>query len=299
MCEELRRQAIEHLFQMSSFRKSWDAQWQKDISCLLSGSKNNGQGLIDLGDHLSNVFLTTKGEGRNGGGSSGQASLSAGGAGWEGLVTWYLNLGLAGSRAVAIKSSKKLVPAPFYESIRVTYGTHGTNTESDILVLVFPEQEQVDLPDIDDANTLATHLATHEFSKCSLGVVQCKTNWNDNAQIPMLWDMLYSADTFRNNKISVGTTSYNIKSLNNFTYSFVTVPTSRGAFKANSTPVLRVNNLSGGNYWGKPSKQSVAFSLKEIFNNNFGESCKSFLENANKTMDNLDSQYAYFKLNVD
>ena len=33
--------------------------------------------------------------------------------------------------------------------------------------------------------------------------LQCKTNWNDNAQVPMLWDIIYSSNEKLNN-ISVG-----------------------------------------------------------------------------------------------
>ena len=33
--------------------------------------------------------------------------------------------------------------------------------------------------------------------------LQCKTNWNDNAQIPMLWDLIYNAQGFKISNISV------------------------------------------------------------------------------------------------
>lgn len=32
-------------------------------------------------------------------------------------------------------------------------------------------------------------------------IIQCKTNWNDNAQIPMLWNMVYATKDFKENKI--------------------------------------------------------------------------------------------------
>lgn len=32
--------------------------------------------------------------------------------------------------------------------------------------------------------------------------------------------------------------------------------------------VLRVSNLSGGNYWGRPSEVGIANSVKEILNRN-------------------------------
>ena len=42
---------------------------------------------------------------------------------------------------------------------------------------------------------------TFNFDKIEINVIQCKTNWNDNAQIPMLWDMIYKVKYFDNNNI--------------------------------------------------------------------------------------------------
>ena len=36
-------------------------------------------------------------------------------------------------------------------------------------------------------------LCEKHFTSLEIHIIQCKTNWNDNAQIPMLWDMVYSA----------------------------------------------------------------------------------------------------------
>ena len=60
--------------------------------------------------------------------------------------------------------------------------------------------------------------------KFEIGIIQCKTNWNDNAQVPMLWDMIYSAGGFRGRNITIGRNGYNIQNAQSFTYSFVTVP---------------------------------------------------------------------------
>jgi hypothetical protein len=103
-----------------------------------------------------------------------------------------------------------------------------------------------------------------------VGIIQCKTNWNDNAQIPMLWDMIYSAGGFRGRNITIGRNNFSIQSLKQFSYSFVTVPSNhRGVYNQNSVCVKRVTNLSGGNYWGKPTVPYVAKSLKEIFVSNY------------------------------
>lgn len=117
---------------------------------------------------------------------------------------------------------------------------------------------------------LTNHLAERDFNQFEIGIIQCKTNWNDNAQIPMLWDMIYSAGGFRGRNITIGRRGYNIQNAQNFSYSFVTVPSNQNTiYNPNGVAVKRVTNLSGGNYWGNPSVQNVAKSLKEIFTNNF------------------------------
>lgn len=296
IAEELRKAAIEKLFATNSFVTPWRSAWSARVSILL-GNSSDGAALIGLGDYLSDIFLTTRGEGRDGSRESSQSSLSSGGTAWECLTTWYLNLCLAGTRAVAVRMNKALVPQPFLDAISVSYGNIKTNTESDIIILVFPETRT--LPPAATTGTLMQRLsilAANLFSEFEVGVVQCKTNWNDNAQIPMLWDMVYAADRFSRALISVGTTEYRISALRRFSYSFVTVPTSRGPFSPTSTCVLRVKNLSGGNYWGKPTINGVAFSIKEILNRNFGSCCDNFVANAGVTLQKIENKYAYFGL---
>lgn len=52
---------------------------------------------------------------------------------------------------------------------------------------------------------------------------------------------------------------------------FITVPTQKdiGKFKASSASVLRVQNLTGGNFWGCQTRSGIANSAGEIFNRNF------------------------------
>lgn len=107
-------------------------------------------------------------------------------------------------------------------------------------------------------------LVARDFNEIEKHIIQCKTNWNDNAQVPMLWDAVYAADRFRNG-ITVGQNGYSIRNVDMFTYSFATVPTVKlEKIKKDSTCVLRVRNLSGGNYWGLPSQIGIADSLKEM-----------------------------------
>ena len=110
--------------------------------------------------------------------------------------------------------------------------------------------------------------------KVKVNVIQCKTNWNDNAQTPMGWDMIYSSTGFQGRDISIGKNNFSIHKLEEFKYSFMTVPTQKdlNTFTDRSTAVLRVKNLSGKNFWGDHSKQDVAMNIGEIFKENFNDS---------------------------
>ncbi len=275
----LRKISVDALFETATFNNCWNV-WKPYINRLI-GTQYTERDLIDLGDKLSDIFRTTGVEGR------GQESLSGGGNAWESLVCWYINLCTAGSRIVAVKKMS-LVPKPIQDAITVNYGNFACNTESDITVIVFPDMPEynTDISSLRINNSTRTlipsiikgkfntqlldFLAGRDFSDYEIGIIQCKTNWNDNAQIPMLWDMIYSSGGFRGRNITIGRNSFNIQSIRSFTYSFVTVPSNQNAiYSSNSVSVKRVTNLSGGNYWGKDSEQHVAKSLKEIFTNNF------------------------------
>lgn len=283
----LRKSAIENIFATNTFTNCW-LTWKPTIHQIL-GPNFSESDLLNLGDELSNIFKSTGGAGR------GQGELSAGGTAWESLVCWYINICTAGSRVVAIKKMS-LVPLPIQDAITVNYGNFACNTESDITVITFPDlpEYNTDVNSLivqDDAGNniptlikgklnpvLVNYLAQRDFHHFGIGVIQCKTNWNDNAQIPMLWDMIYSAGGFRGRNITIGRNTYSIQNCKEFTYSFVTVPSNQNTiYKSNSVAVKRVTNLSGGNYWGSPSAPHVAKSIKEIFTNNFQTGARSNL----------------------
>ena len=264
--ESIRKQVICDLFSTTTMNNCWQI-WQPLILTRL-GRNYTPQNILDLGDYLSEIFKSTGGEGR------GQGELSGGGNAWEALVTWYINLCCVGTRVVAVKKMGQ-VPTPIKDSITVNYANFACSTESDITIIEFPTEIQylaedehfldrngkVNLVQLSDA-------INQNFNLFNIGIVQCKTNWNDNAQIPMLWDMIYSAGGFRNRQISVGRNNFSIQNLRTFTYSFVTVPTNKiESFKTSSVSVRRVRGLSGGNYWGKQTSNGIARSVKEIFNN--------------------------------
>lgn len=277
--ELLRKNAIENIFSTNTFQNSWKI-WQPDIIKNLGVNFDENK-ILNLGDHLSNIFKLTGTVGRN------QGQLSAGGTAWESLICWYINLCCIGSRVVAIKKMS-LVPNPIQDAITINYGNFACNTESDITILVFPDLPEyntdINLLNIRDNNgniisglvknklnySALNYLSARDFHLFEIGIIQCKTNWNDNAQIPMLWDMIYSSGGFRGRNITIGRNGFNIQNASSFTYSFVTVPSNnKTIYKPNNVAVKRVTNLSGGNYWGQPTLQNVAKSIKEIFTNNF------------------------------
>lgn len=265
--ERLRQQVVKDLFSTNSMSNPWRI-WKPQINELI-GDSPTPQSILDLGDHLRTIFKSTGAEGR------GQSSLSGGGTAWESLITWYVNLCCIGTRVVAIKKMGQ-VPIPIKDAITVNYSNFSCTTESDITVLVFPDDDVFTKPNQSLLNKKGkinkdalSKAVADRFQHFEVGIIQCKTNWNDNAQIPMLWDMIYSAGGFRGRQISVGHNNYSIQSLGNgFTYSFVTVPSVKlSNFKETSLCVKRVYNLSGGNYWGLETKNGVARSVKEIFQN--------------------------------
>lgn len=274
--EILRKEAVNNIFGTNTMQVCWKT-WKGIIQGIL-GANFTENDIINLGDHLSDIFNSTNN------GSRTQGDVSSGGTAWESLVCWYINLCSIGSRTVALRRMS-IVPKPIQDSITVNYGNFSCNTESDITIIVFP-----DLPSYKNditATTLASdnkpilkndkirqivkdELAARDFSQYEIGIVQCKTNWNDNAQIPMLWDMIYAADKFKRSNLTVGKNNFSIRNTRLFTYAFVTVPSNAiSQYKSDCVAVKRITNLSGGNYWGRPSKQNIAKSIKEIFANNY------------------------------
>lgn len=267
--EQLRTKVISDLFKTKTFCSVWN-YWQPDISNIL-GNDYKSSSIIQLGEQLSKIFKSTS-EGRD------QSQVAAGGAAWEALICWYLNLCLIGSRTVVIKSKKENIPNCVRESISVKYhGNFKSNTESDLLAVTFPDDESLNIKYNSHKSLILelNELIENSFKQTELTVIQCKTNWNDNAQIPMLWDLIYSSKGFSKN-VQVGAGAFNTLLLKNFTYAFVTVPTSRGKFDPDSTPVMRVRNLSGGNYWGSKTKSGVANSVFDMIQQNFSTSFNSY-----------------------
>ncbi|WP_289354698.1 hypothetical protein [Paenibacillus sp. S-12] len=306
--EALREASINNLFATSGFSGCWN-KWKSTINTIATG-KTPTQ-ILNLGDNLSDIFATTRKEGRS------QSDVSGGGASWEALVCWYLNLCLIGRRTVVIKHHKSLIPDPISDAITVNYSNFVSNTESDLIAITFPEKPDYTL-DKNEISILDTNgeivptvirnnkynlknvlnaLSHRDFSEIEIHIVQCKTNWNDNAQIPMLWDMIYSANNFKTN-ITIGKNGYSIHNSSRFTYSFVTVPTVKiTGIKPTSTCVKRVTHLSGGNYWGRSTSSNIASSVKEMLNRNLSTGHSSnHLTTLKSELVKLNYEYAYFQI---
>ena len=292
----LRKLSVIDLLNTPSMKKVWP-KWRLDVNQNISNSPD-ATSILDLGDKLTKIFQSTTIPGRS------QKTLKGGGVSWECLVSWYLNLCMIGGNTVVVKMKKSLVPESIRDSITVLYGSFPSNSESDLLAITFPKRNEFTI-NLEKKHTtskgmkiLIDGLAEQHFGEYEVGIIQCKTNWNDNAQIPMLWDMVYHAKSFGTRNISVGTNNYSTDGLKKFTYSFVTVPSSKKDISGkNCTPVNRVYNISGGNYWGMPSESGIASSLKEIFSKNFSGGVKQSLrKDLSGELKKLKTDYSYFGL---
>ena len=251
--------ALRQFRRLPAVSKTWP-NLQPEIVRILGSAPSPTQ-IFSLGDHLAQIFQKENW-------TRSQSDLARAGNMWEILICWYLNMILFGSDAVVIRPSKRLTPRIVREALTVKVLGVSTNKEADLLAFSLPT---VGLPatpsnqDVDQAMRTAP-------KSCNLTVIQSKTNWNDNAQAPMLWDIVYNAQNLRLRTVAVGEGGFSPYSFQNFSYAFMTVPTNTGGiskFKASTTAVVRVRGLSGGNYWGHPSMPKIADSIAEFLGRNF------------------------------
>ena len=305
LIEIYRKEIIKYLFEIKSFSQSWENSWKKEMLTLLNNEELNEVNFFKLGENLRRIFLLTSS------GDRGQGEVSSAGTGWESLLAWYLNLGLIGTRTIVIKPKKKFNFDTIQKTITVNYGNFISNSESDLIAVTFPPKkdiaysvekleeyenkvfsidllEELDAYSVDKINLFLNKIIENNISKIEVNVIQCKTNWNDNAQIPMGWDIIYSSTGFTKDNIKIGRDGFSIHKIKDFRYSFITVPTQKNLdkIKETSTQVLRVNKLSGGIFWGEKTKLNVAKNINEIFNDNFHESYNEI--KFNERIKNLD-----------
>ena len=174
--EEYRQRAVQSVFAMKGISACWPI-WRAEVLKRTSNFQSV-DAIYDLGSSLREIFALPTQGGRS------PSSLSGAGAGWEGLVCWYLNAVLTGTRAVVVKQSRSLMPAPLLDAMSVNYGSKQTNTESDLSGIVFPDDPFLAQPPF--SKVALDKFVAANLSRMQLHNIQCKTNRNNNAQIPML-----------------------------------------------------------------------------------------------------------------
>jgi len=229
------------------------------------GKSPTAQDVFNVGAQLKQIF---KSEAR----TRSQSDLSRGGASWEILITWYLNLVFWDTNVVVMRPTKKLLPTVVADAMAVKVKGVTTSKETDVIVIKVPKNNS----SIDLDSKAIDQIIRSNPQGTSVGVVQCKTNWNDNAQIPMLWNIVYAAQNLQVQNVVVGSKGFSPSSFGKFSYAFMTVPTNtekngKDNFNSNSTAVVRVQGMTGGNYWGNPSKKNVADSISGYFGRNFND----------------------------
>lgn len=284
--DKFRYEVMQQISEVPSFARSWKT-FEPKVRDLL-GKNPSGQSVYELGSHLSEIFKSNLVEGRS------NSAVSQGGVVWECLVAWYLNFVLKGTDIVVVRPVKRFKPQTISDALSVTISNHRTNTEADLIAFSVPSssvsvveegfQSALDLRGIEERISKAPQVV-------DVTVIQCKTNWNDNAQIPMLWDLIYATQTFRIPNVSVGSNGASPSSFNRFAYAFMTVPTSNGPFTAKSLSTLRVANMTGGNYWGSATNPGVARSISEFFTTNFGNHFDGTVQNTIQSQIETDPSY--------
>lgn len=286
--EDIRRKVIEDQKRTKGTRAAWKI-WGPEI--LQKVDRHNADDLISLGNDLRNIFMSSGSKGRS------QQTLSASGSNWEALVVWYLNLLSAGTDILVIKPTEQFRPASLKHITSVRINNQITNTEADVIAFGVPEHKKltgIGTP----ADILDGHLSAR-LAELEMTVIQCKTNWNDNAQVPMLWGLIYDGAAMGNKVVpylQVGNKGINPGNVSRFSYAFATVPSNDPLeIKPTSLSVLRVNYLSGGNYWGIPEKPGVADNIANLLPRNFTSSFPGGLsQSLRRRLNEQKDEFQYF-----
>lgn len=267
LLEQFRAAAIHQAMGRKSVSHGWSTRRAVFLSHM--HGQLTPQKIINFGDCLSEAFRSV------GSGDRSQESLSGGGYVWSALIAWYLNLGYLGTDTVALCGSS-FVPDCIKDSVSVNYYSTSVGADLDVVVLAMPGiKNRESKPSLTSCKREIEEFCSHHFNELGLVILQCKTNWNDNAQVPMLWNLLFrqaKRGVIPENGYTFGRNNRNLRNLKHFSYAFATVPTSGGGpsgFHGTKLPVLRVQGMTGGAYWGYPTKSGVCRSIKEFFNHQF------------------------------
>jgi len=263
--EKLRGEYVRSLFELKTFSDDWDARRAAFLHALGDQRSISAANVLAVGDSLGSIFRLDI-SGRS------QEDLSSGGNVWRALVGYYLNMCLCGTGAIAVHRTS-MIPKSLVDAVKVTYqGGTPLNSDLDLVVFYHTGLDSLGARARVGPRENVARFIDDEFESTSMIVVQTKTNWNDNAQTPMLWNMIFSLAA--NNIVPrdgyhIGSGARKLHNLRSFSYSFVTVPTNKlENFKPASMPVVRVRPMTGGAFWGYPTRQGVCNSLQEFFGRN-------------------------------
>lgn len=273
LIEKIREQQMEKILSLKSVKKGWVLR-EKFLTTKMDDFTKKK--MISLSDYLGECFRITAPAPTPTSSSIIPTSSRAvsnilnSGSGdiWESIVTWYLNICLYGTNAVAVRGGE-FCPKPIKDSISILHDSSVLHSEPDVMIISSKE-----LNDLEEDKSWAKSLkkinevVEKEFKKVCVINIQVKTNWNENAQYGMLWNMLYKQARdkhFAPNGFRIGINTFTISNLAHFGFAWMTVPTNKTVYTPSRLEVLRVKGLMSKNYWGKPTKANVAFSLSGIF----------------------------------
>ena len=254
-------------YRMTILQREWDVKsFSKDKEYYQSqwreifGSETSHVDVRRLGEELRPILKGL-------GGSRTNKNLAGAGTAFESVVSWYLNLLFWGTPIIVGRRHSSL-PQVFNDISTITIDGKKSNSETDLIAFSVPDSQMIDWNYGKAA--LNDHLK-RSIKKVDLTIIQTKTNWADNAQVPMLWNMIYNVKDFRIPNIHIGHDGFSPLSLRELRYAFITIPsqTTLNSFKASSINVKRVKTLSGGNYWCCPEKDDVALALHQFPARNF------------------------------
>jgi hypothetical protein len=265
LAEQYRSEALRRIFNLKSFTKDWPARKAQILSTLGPPAGWTAKSVVRLGDDMRDLFrlgAPPPGSGRT------QSALASAGTVWEALVTYYLNLGYAGTDAVAIRETE--VPECVTDALSVWSGANRLAADVDAMVLYIPGFSK--LPPAKSRVAMkrqVEELFATRFHEATVVILACKTSWADSIQTPMLWSLLYR---LRRDRVvipggfPIGSGVHSLDGLAGFSYTFVTVPSQDPAdFTAGGFPALRAQTMSGGHHWGLKTKNTVAPSLAEFY----------------------------------
>ena len=264
LVEQVRGAVVRQSLAGTSFARDWPLRRRAILGYLGSAGELESERVIGVGDRLSQVFVDQT---RAVAHDRDQSSVSGGGVVWDTLVNLYLNMCFAGTDVVVLRA--KQIPSSVRRAFRVRYRTATIDAGIDHVALVLPGgKSQPAEPTAAKALSRFADAVAAGFDEVTAVVLACKTNWNDNVQTPMLWSLLYrlrASGAQPPTDVSVGDPPFSLERMVDFDFAFITVPSNRvDRFHARSMPVLRGETMSGGVFWGRPSKPGVARSLSEF-----------------------------------